>query len=76
MVDSPDWNTSVLNQYKMQKCPFPSFPSLCLSVCLQCDLAERVVSAESIGRFSEANGFITWMEISVKDNKNVGEAMR
>ncbi|XP_019122605.2 ras-related protein Rab-7L1 [Larimichthys crocea] len=48
----------------------------CILLANKCDLAERVVSAESIGRFSEANGFITWMEISVKDNKNVGEAMR
>lgn len=32
MVDSPDWNTSVLNQYKMQKC-FPSPLFVCLSVC-------------------------------------------
>ncbi|KAG8003023.1 Ras-related protein Rab-7L1 [Nibea albiflora] len=48
----------------------------CILLANKCDLAERVVSAESIGRFSEANGFVTWMEISVKDNKNVGEAMR
>ncbi|KAK1899316.1 Ras-related protein Rab-7L1 [Dissostichus eleginoides] len=37
---------------------------------------KRVVPPDRIDRFSKANGFITWMEISVKENKNIGEAMR
>ncbi|XP_026224830.1 ras-related protein Rab-7L1-like [Anabas testudineus] len=48
----------------------------CILLANKCDLAQRVVSAESINRFSKANGFITWIEISVKENKNIGEAMR
>lgn len=48
----------------------------CILLANKCDLPQRVVSADSIDRFSEANGFIAWMEISVKDNKNIGEAMR
>ncbi|XP_006807479.1 ras-related protein Rab-7L1-like [Neolamprologus brichardi] len=48
----------------------------CILVANKCDLAHRAVSADTIDRFSKAHGFITWMETSVKDNKNVGEAMR
>ncbi|XP_070823917.1 ras-related protein Rab-7L1-like [Chaetodon trifascialis] len=48
----------------------------CILLASKCDLARRVVSAESIDRFSKANGFMTRMETSVKDNKKVGEAMR
>ncbi|XP_067382218.1 ras-related protein Rab-7L1-like isoform X2 [Channa argus] len=48
----------------------------CVLLANKCDLSQRVVSADSIDRFSKANGFITWMEISVKENKNIGEAMR
>ncbi|KAM3872262.1 ras-related protein Rab-7L1-like [Diretmus argenteus] len=48
----------------------------CILLANKCDLPERVVSSDSIDRFSKANGFIRWMEMSVKDNKNVGEAMR
>ncbi|KAM6982018.1 ras-related protein Rab-7L1-like [Tautogolabrus adspersus] len=51
-------------------------PIPCILLANKCDLAQRVVSADSIDRFSKANGFVTWMETSVKDNKNVGEAMR
>uniref|UniRef100_A0A3Q4MID2 Ras-related protein Rab n=1 Tax=Neolamprologus brichardi TaxID=32507 RepID=A0A3Q4MID2_NEOBR len=47
----------------------------CILVANKCDLAHRAVSADTIDRFSKAHGFITWMETSVKDNKNVGEAM-
>uniref|UniRef100_A0A3Q2PM49 Ras-related protein Rab n=1 Tax=Fundulus heteroclitus TaxID=8078 RepID=A0A3Q2PM49_FUNHE len=42
----------------------------------KCDLSRWDVSAESIEKFCRANGFITWMETSVKDNKNIAEAMR
>ncbi|XP_072223321.1 ras-related protein Rab-7L1-like [Leuresthes tenuis] len=48
----------------------------CILLANKCDLAQRVVSADSIDKFSKANGFITWMETSVKENKNIGEAMR
>ncbi|XP_023248793.1 ras-related protein Rab-7L1-like [Seriola lalandi dorsalis] len=48
----------------------------CILLANKCDLAQRVVSAESINRFSKANGFVAWMETSVKDNTNIGEAMR
>lgn len=70
---SPSKSCKILNHS-------PSLPPHCLSDCLpvslQCDLAQRVVSADSIDRFSKANGFVTWMETSVKENKNIGEAMR
>ncbi|KAM7411174.1 hypothetical protein PAMA_021248 [Pampus argenteus] len=48
----------------------------CILLANKCDLSQRVVSADSIDKFSKANGFVTWMETSVKENKNVGEAMR
>ncbi|XP_029282036.1 ras-related protein Rab-7L1-like isoform X4 [Cottoperca gobio] len=48
----------------------------CILLANKCDLAQRAVTTDSIKRFSEANGFVTWMEISVKENMNVGEAMR
>ncbi|TNN80057.1 Cryptochrome-1 [Liparis tanakae] len=48
----------------------------CILLANKCDLAQRVVFADSIDRFSKANGFVTWMEVSVKENKNIGEAMR
>nr|XP_040050127.1 ras-related protein Rab-7L1-like isoform X1 [Gasterosteus aculeatus aculeatus]XP_040050128.1 ras-related protein Rab-7L1-like isoform X1 [Gasterosteus aculeatus aculeatus]XP_040050129.1 ras-related protein Rab-7L1-like isoform X1 [Gasterosteus aculeatus aculeatus] len=48
----------------------------CILLANKCDLAQRVVSGDSIDRFSKANGFVSWMEVSVKENKNVGEAMR
>ncbi|XP_054465465.1 ras-related protein Rab-7L1-like isoform X2 [Anoplopoma fimbria] len=48
----------------------------CILLANKCDLAQRVVSADSIDEFSKANGFVTWMEVSVKENKNIGEAMR
>ncbi|XP_051805657.1 ras-related protein Rab-7L1-like [Acanthochromis polyacanthus] len=51
-------------------------PIPCILLANKCDLPQRAVSAESIDTFSKDNGFITWMETSVKENKNVGEAMR
>ncbi|KAL3975151.1 hypothetical protein ACER0C_023777 [Sarotherodon galilaeus] len=42
----------------------------CILVANKCDLAHRAVSADTIDKFSKAHGFITWMETSVKDNKN------
>ncbi|XP_029974700.1 ras-related protein Rab-7L1-like [Salarias fasciatus] len=51
-------------------------PIPCILLANKCDLPERVVTADSIARFSKKNGFFAWMETSVKDNKNIGEAMR
>ncbi|XP_034027455.1 ras-related protein Rab-7L1-like [Thalassophryne amazonica] len=51
-------------------------PIPCILLANKCDLSQRVVSAANIKDFSKANGFMTWMEVSVKDNKNVGEAIR
>ncbi|XP_068185742.1 ras-related protein Rab-7L1-like isoform X3 [Antennarius striatus] len=48
----------------------------CILLANKCDLPQRVVSADSIKRFSRDNGFLACMETSVKDNKNIGEAMR
>ncbi|XP_023128677.1 ras-related protein Rab-7L1-like [Amphiprion ocellaris] len=48
----------------------------CILLANKCDLSQRVVSADSIEKFSKDNGFIAWMETSVKENKNIGEAMR
>ena len=42
----------------------------------QCDLGMGCVSSEKIKEFSEANGFIGWMETSVKDNRNIQEPLR
>ncbi|KAM9752122.1 ras-related protein Rab-7L1-like [Menidia menidia] len=51
-------------------------PVPCILLANKCDLPGRVVSAESVDGFSRAHGFITWMETSVKENRNVQEAMR
>ncbi|KAK7884077.1 hypothetical protein WMY93_027200 [Mugilogobius chulae] len=51
-------------------------PLPCILLANKCDLSLRVVSADSIDKFSKANGFVTWMETSVKKNKNIEEAMR
>ncbi|XP_056130525.1 ras-related protein Rab-7L1-like [Lampris incognitus] len=48
----------------------------CILLANKCDLSGRVVSADSIDHFSKANGFTAWMETSVRDNKNITEAMR
>ncbi|XP_047458986.1 ras-related protein Rab-7L1-like [Mugil cephalus] len=51
-------------------------PIPCILLANKCDLSQRIVTADSIDRFSKDNGFIAWMEISVKENKNIREAMR
>uniref|UniRef100_A0A8C6SVZ4 Ras-related protein Rab n=1 Tax=Neogobius melanostomus TaxID=47308 RepID=A0A8C6SVZ4_9GOBI len=51
-------------------------PLPCILVANKCDLSQRAVSADSIDMFSKANGFVSWVETSVKENRNVGEAMR
>uniref|UniRef100_A0A2K5YU47 RAB29, member RAS onco family n=2 Tax=Mandrillus leucophaeus TaxID=9568 RepID=A0A2K5YU47_MANLE len=45
------------------------------SLC-QCDLSPWAVSRDQIDRFSKENGFTGWTETSVKENKNINEAMR
>lgn len=50
-------------------------PLPCILLANKCDLSKRAVSAESIDKFSKANGFVAWMETSVKENRNIGEAM-
>uniref|UniRef100_A0A672HWC4 Ras-related protein Rab-7L1-like n=1 Tax=Salarias fasciatus TaxID=181472 RepID=A0A672HWC4_SALFA len=51
-------------------------PIPCILLANMCDLPERVVTADSIAEFSKNNGFFAWMETSVRDNRNVDEAMR
>lgn len=78
MKDPPGSFEVQANEHRLLTCSeSPDYKlSLSASVCLQCDLAHRAVSADTIDKFSKAHGFITWMETSVKDNKNVGEATR
>ncbi|CAL8298927.1 unnamed protein product [Merluccius merluccius] len=51
-------------------------PIPCILLANKCDLSARTVSAECISKFSEENGFLAWMETSVKDNKNISESIR
>ncbi|XP_046869904.1 ras-related protein Rab-7L1-like [Hypomesus transpacificus] len=51
-------------------------PIPCILVANKCDLGMGCVSSEKIKEFSEANGFIGWMETSVKDNRNIQEPLR
>uniref|UniRef100_A0A672HWP9 Ras-related protein Rab n=1 Tax=Salarias fasciatus TaxID=181472 RepID=A0A672HWP9_SALFA len=68
------------HQWKLDldnKATLPSgAPIPCILLANKCDLPERVVTADSIAEFSKNNGFFTWMETSVRDNRNVDEAMR
>ncbi|XP_036389171.1 ras-related protein Rab-7L1-like isoform X2 [Megalops cyprinoides] len=50
-------------------------PLPCILLANKCDLSPWEVSHASIEQFSKANGFIGWMETSVKDNKNINEAI-
>ncbi|XP_059723466.1 ras-related protein Rab-7L1 [Haemorhous mexicanus] len=51
-------------------------PVPCLLLANKCDLSPWAVSREEIDRFSKENGFSGWVETSVKENKNINEAMR
>uniref|UniRef100_A0A8C8Z311 Ras-related protein Rab n=1 Tax=Prolemur simus TaxID=1328070 RepID=A0A8C8Z311_PROSS len=51
-------------------------PVPCLLLANKCDLSPWAVSRDQIDRFSKENGFTGWTETSVKENKNVNEAMR
>lgn len=48
----------------------------CLLLANKCDLSPWAVSRDQIDRFSKENGFSGWTETSVKENKNINEAMR
>ncbi|KAG7472554.1 hypothetical protein MATL_G00109950 [Megalops atlanticus] len=50
-------------------------PLPCILLANKCDLSPWEVSHASIEQFSKTNGFIGWMETSVKDNKNINEAI-
>ncbi|KAF6075625.1 RAB29, member RAS oncogene family [Phyllostomus discolor] len=51
-------------------------PVPCLLLANKCDLSPWAVSRDQVDRFSKENGFIGWTETSVKENKNINEAMR
>ncbi|KFO19622.1 Nuclear ubiquitous casein and cyclin-dependent kinases substrate [Fukomys damarensis] len=51
-------------------------PVPCLLLANKCDLSPWAVSRDQIDRFSKENGFTGWTETSVKENKNINEAMR
>ncbi|XP_039555299.1 ras-related protein Rab-7L1 isoform X2 [Passer montanus] len=48
----------------------------CLLLANKCDLSPWAVTRDEIDRFSKENGFAGWVETSVKENKNIHEAMR
>ena len=43
---------------------------------LQDDLPDKVVSSHEIAKFARDNNFIYWSFISVKENRNIPEAMK
>ncbi|XP_016830498.1 ras-related protein Rab-7L1 isoform X2 [Cricetulus griseus] len=51
-------------------------PVPCLLLANKSDLSPWAVSRDQIDRFSKENGFIGWTETSVKENRNINEAMR
>ncbi|XP_078012498.1 ras-related protein Rab-7L1 isoform X6 [Phascolarctos cinereus] len=51
-------------------------PVPCLLLANKSDLSPWAVTRDQIDRFSKENGFTGWTETSVKENKNVNEAMR
>ncbi|KAJ7397911.1 Ras-related protein Rab-7L1 [Pitangus sulphuratus] len=51
-------------------------PVPCLLLANKCDLSPWAVTREEVDRFSKENGFSGWVETSVKENKNINEAMR
>ena len=55
---------------------FPGSLWRCLYFLCQCDLSPWAVSRDQVDRFSKENGFTGWTETSVKENKNINEAMR
>ncbi|XP_056671799.1 ras-related protein Rab-7L1 isoform X4 [Monodelphis domestica] len=51
-------------------------PVPCLLLANKSDLSPWAMTRDQIDRFSKENGFTGWTETSVKENKNVNEAMR
>ncbi|NXF11216.1 RAB7L protein, partial [Smithornis capensis] len=51
-------------------------PVPCLLLANKCDLSPWAVTREEVDRFSKENGFLGWVETSVKENKNISESMR
>ncbi|KAK7812482.1 hypothetical protein U0070_020762 [Myodes glareolus] len=51
-------------------------PVPCLLLANKSDLSPWAVSRDQIDRFSKENGFTGWTETSVKENRNINEAMR
>ncbi|KAG8518090.1 Ras-related protein Rab-7L1 [Galemys pyrenaicus] len=51
-------------------------PVPCLLLANKCDLSPWAVSRDQVDRFSRENGFTGWTETSVKENRNINEAMR
>ncbi|NP_001408340.1 ras-related protein Rab-7L1 isoform 2 [Mus musculus] len=51
-------------------------PVPCLLLANKSDLSPWAVSRDQIDQFSKENGFTGWTETSVKENKNINEAMR
>ncbi|KAJ8370187.1 hypothetical protein SKAU_G00102150 [Synaphobranchus kaupii] len=50
-------------------------PLPCILLANKCDLSPWDVPLSSIEQFSKVNGFIGWMDTSVKDNKNISESI-
>ncbi|KAJ8373259.1 hypothetical protein AAFF_G00266700 [Aldrovandia affinis] len=50
-------------------------PLPCILLANKSDLSPWELTQESIEEFSKANGFIGWMETSVKENKNINESI-
>lgn len=48
----------------------------CILVANKCDMDERSVSHEEIDSFCMKNGFVGWIEVSVKKNYNVEQIAR
>ncbi|XP_078277158.1 ras-related protein Rab-7L1-like [Rhinoraja longicauda] len=51
-------------------CPVP-----CVLLANKCDLSEWAITRSEINIFSKENHFVGWIETSVKENKNVAQAM-
>lgn len=50
-------------------------PVPCVLLANKCDLSEWAITRDEINIFSKENHFVGWFETSVKQNKNVAQAM-
>ncbi|XP_051890768.1 ras-related protein Rab-7L1-like isoform X3 [Pristis pectinata] len=50
-------------------------PVPCILLANKCDLSEWAITRNDIDVFSKENHFVGWIETSVKENKNVAQAM-